>query len=331
MNKIFVVVLCVFSWAICTVNAQNTGEFKPSGSPEVLIFTDFNNTSSNGKNFSKFEITRAYFGYKYNFSPTFSGRLTLDVGNPGVGSLNYTAYIKYGYAQYQKNKFTAKFGLIQNTMYEMLESYWGSRYIYKVFQDQYGFAASADFGISAAYNFNPVVSADVMISNGGGYKVLDTDSVLKEGIGVTLHPVKTITIRCYYDNMKKTNSPITQNSISLMAGYENTNFKIAAEYNYQTNNKLINGNDLYGYSFYGKLFFSSKTDLFVRYDQLNSLNHPARPVSWNFAKDGKIVMVGLEYIPVKGIRISPNYQLWNPRDGSKSNLSSVFLNVEIKI
>lgn len=331
MNKIFVLVLCVFSFAICTVNAQKSDEFKPSGSPEVLIFSDFNNVTSNGKNFSKFEITRAYFGYKYNFSPIFSGRITLDVGNPGVGSLNYTAYIKYGYVQFQQKKLTVKFGLIQNTMYEMLESYWGSRYIYKVFQDQYGFAASADFGISAAYNFNQVISSDVMISNGGGYKVLNTDSVLKEGIGVTIHPIKSITFRGYYDNMKRTNSPVIQNSASLMAGYENKNLKIAAEYNYQTNNKLIKGNDFYGYSIYGKLFFNTKTDLVVRYDLLKSANSPTKPVSWNFSKDGQIIMLGLEIIPVKGIRISPNYQLWNPRDGSKSNISSVFLNVEIKI
>lgn len=331
MKITLLMLLLGLSLSISTLSAQSTDEFKPSGSPEVLIFTNFNNSNSNGKNFSKFEISRAYFGYKYNFSPAFSGRVTLDVGNPGVGSLNYTAYIKYGYAQYQKNKLTVKFGLIQNTMYEMLENYWGSRYIYKVFQDQFGFAASADFGMSAAYNFNKVIGADAMISNGGGYKLLNTDSVLKEGIGVTIHPIKSLTLRGYYDNMKKTNSTVTQNSTSLMAGYDNKTFKIAAEYNYQTNNKLLKGNDFYGYSLYGKLFFNAKTDLFVRYDQLHSFNNSTNPTSWNFAKDGKIAMIGLEFVPVKGIRISPNYQLWAPRDGTKSNISSIFLNLEIKI
>ena len=331
MRKKLLTIFSIAGLAIGSVSAQTTGEFKPSGSPEVLIFTDFNNATSNGKNFSKFEITRAYFGYKYNFSPTFSGRVTFDVGNPGVGALNYTAYIKYGYLQYQTKNFTAKFGLIQNTMYEMLENYWGSRYIYKVFQDQYGFAASADFGLSAAYNFNKVISADAMISNGGGYKVLNTDSVLKEGVGVTIHPIKGITLRGYYDNMKKANSSVTQNSTSLMVGYENKTFKIAAEYNNQLNNKLLKGNDWNGYSFSGKLFINAKTDLFARYDQLHSVNNTTKPTSWNYSKDGQVAMFGLEFIPVKGVRISPNYQLWTPKDGSKSSTSSLFLNVEIKI
>jgi len=331
MKKKLFLIFTMVGFVICFVSAQNADTFKPSGSPEVLIFTDFNNSTTNGKSFSKFEITRAYFGYKYNFSQTFSGRVTLDVGNPGVGALNYTAYIKYGYLQYQKNNLTAKFGLIQNTMYEMLENYWGSRYVYKVFQDQYGFAASADFGMSAAYNFNKVLSADAMISNGGGYKVLNTDSVLKEGVGVTIHPIKGITLRGYYDNMKKVNSSVTQNSTSLMAGYDNKTFKIAAEYNYQSNNKLLKGNDWNGYSLSGKLFLSAKTDLFVRYDRLHSVNNTTKPTSWNYSKDGQIVLFGLEFIPVKGVRISPNYQIWTPRDGTKSASSSVFLNVEIKI
>ncbi len=331
MKITLLLLLTAFGFTIKPVNAQNSENFKPSGTPEVLIFSNFNSSTTNGKSLNKFDITRAYFGYKYNFSPTFSGRVTFDVGNPGVGALNYTAYIKYGYLQYQKKDLTVKFGLIQNTMYEMTESYWGNRYIYKVFQDQYGFAASADFGISALYNFSKAISADVMISNGEGYKVLNTDSVLKAGVGVTVHPIKSITLRGYFDNMKKSNSTVNQNSGSFMAGYENKSFKIAAEYNYQSNNKLLNGNDFDGYSLFGKVFFNAKTNLFARYDLLKSINNTTKPTSWNFSKDGQFIMLGLEFSPVKGVKFAPNYQLWTPRDHAKSNMSSIFLNVEIKI
>lgn len=314
-----------------TVNIQTGGEFKPSGNMEVLVFTDFNSTTTNSKTLNKFEVTRAYFGYKYNFSRTLSGRATFDVGNPGVGNLAYTAYLKYGYMQYKDNGLTVKFGLIQNTMYEMLESFWGNRYILKVFQDQYGFAGSADFGMSAAYDFNKVISADFMISNGEGYKVLNTDSVLKEGIGVTIHPIKEITLRGYYDNMKKTNSSVSQGSTSLMAGYANKTFNLAAEYNSQVNNKFKSGYDFNGYSVYGTLFFNTKTSVLARYDYLSSKDNTVNANSWNYAKDGSEFLIGFQYAPVKGLRISPNYQLWTPKDGTKSKTSSIFLNVEIKI
>ena len=59
--------------------------------------------------------------------------------------------------------------------------------------------------------------------------------------------------------------------------------------------------------------------------------NPSRAISWNFSKDGSIFMTDVQFAPVKGVRVSPNYQLWRPRDGSKSATSSIFLNLEIKI
>lgn len=40
----------------------------------------------------------------------------------------------------------------------------------KSFQDEYKFGSSADLGVSVAYKFNKVVSADVIVANGEGYK-----------------------------------------------------------------------------------------------------------------------------------------------------------------
>lgn len=313
--------------AAVTVKAAD--EFKPSGKMETLIFTDFNNTTANSKSQNKFEITRAYFGYGYNFSPTLSGRIMLDFGNPGVGSLAYTGYLKYGYMQYQSKNVTVKFGLIGTTQYDLLEKFWGNRYILKSFQDQYGMGPSSDFGMSAAYKFSDIISADVIVANGEGYKALEADSVLKVGAGVTIHPVKTLTLRGYYDNMAK--NGVAQQNISLMAGYANKTFNLAAEYNSQLNNKYKSGYDFSGYSVYGTVNFNSKTGLIARYDNLTSKDDTGKATSWNYAKDGSEFMLGFEFKPVKGIRISPNYQLWTPKDGTKSKISSVFMSLEIKI
>ena len=42
--------------------------FKPGGKPEARIFTSLNSTFTDGENHTKFDLTRAYFGYSYNFS-----------------------------------------------------------------------------------------------------------------------------------------------------------------------------------------------------------------------------------------------------------------------
>ncbi len=329
MEKTFFTLFTILSLAIGTLSAQKGDEFKPSGKVEALIFTNLNHSTVNSQGLNKFEITRAYFGYNYNFSQAFSGRVVLDFGNPGVGSLAYTAYIKYGYLQYQHKNLTAKFGLSSTTAYDLLEKFWGNRYILKSFQDQYGMGPSADFGASVAYKFSDAISADVMIQNGEGYKAFETDSVLKVGIGVTVHPVKNLTLRGYYDNMKKLS--LNQQTASIMAGYANNTFSFGVEYNYQADNKLKSGQDFYGYSFYGAFNFNTKTDLIARYDNLSSVDKTSNAHSWNYGKDGILFMAGLEFKPVKGLRITPNYQLWKPRDASKSNISSIYLNLEIKI
>jgi hypothetical protein len=329
MKKSLFIILIIFGISVYFVNAQDTIKFKPSGKVEALIFTNFNHSSTGGQSVSKFEVTRAYFGYAHNFSPTLFGRVVMDFGNPGVGGLQLTGLLKYAYLQYQKQNLTMKFGLISTTSFDVQEKFWGNRYILKSFQDQYGMGPSADFGLSAAYKFNEVISADLMVQNGEGFKVNDVDSVLKISVGLTLHPVKELTLRGYYDNMKKDSA--AQQTVAVMAGYANKKFSIGVEYNYQADNKLKKGYDFSGYSVYGTCYINPKTDLFARYDNLTSATAGSSSVPWNYSKDGQLLMFGFEYIPVKGIRIAPNYQLWNPRDSSKSSTSSFFFNVEIKI
>jgi len=329
MKKPILILIALVSLAICSANAQNKDEFKPSGKPEALIFTDFSNTSTGGKSQNKFEITRAYLGYSYNFSPVWSGRVVFDVANPGTGSLQYTAFLKNAYMQYQKSNLTVKFGMISTTAFDVQEKFWGNRYIYKSFQDQYGMNSSADLGISAAYKFSDFISADAILENGEGYKINDADSVLKTGIGVTLHPVKALTIRGYYDVMSKGSA--TQQTEAIMAGYSGKKFNLGVEYNYQADYKLRKGQDWSGYSAYGTYYFTPKADIFARYDNLSSEKIGTAANAWNKSKDGQLFMAGLEFIPVKGIRISPNYQLWSPRDNTKSNISTIVMNLEIKL
>lgn len=313
---------------ISTAFAQDTIKFKPSGKPEALVFTDFSSSFSGDKNINRFEITRAYFGYGYNFSPNWSGRVVFDVANPGVGKLQLTALLKFGYLQFLKNNLTVRFGMIPTNQYDVQEKFWGYRYILKSFQDEYNIGPSADIGFSAAYRIGKLVSADFIIQNGEGYKTLDVDSVLKTGIGLTITPAKSVLFRAYYDRMKK--GKAIQQTGAFMAGYTGTRFKIAAEYNFQNDNNLVRGNDLSGYSLYGTVFLNAATNVFARYDYLSSENKLNQLQSWHYSKDGQLYMAGLEFVPIKGLKLSPNFRLWRPRDDSRSNAALVFMNAEIR-
>ncbi len=329
MKKTMLILLTLFSLAVFNAKAQNEEKFKPSGKPEALIFADFANVSTGGSSHNKFELTRAYLGYSYNFSPMWSGRIVLDAGNPGVGSFQYTVYVKNAYLQYLNKDLTVKFGMVGTTSFAVQEKFWGYRYILKSFQDQYGMNPSADLGASVDYKFSDFISADAILENGEGYKINDVDSVLKVGVGLTVHPVKQVTLRGYYDNMTKRST--AQQTVAVMAGYANSKFSLAMEYNDQIDYKFVSGRNWSGVSAYGTYRFSPKFDLFARYDNLTSVKVGNAATAWDYSKDGQLFLAGLEFIPVKGIRIAPNYQLWNPRDNAISNSSTVILNVEIKL
>lgn len=93
--------------------------------------------------------------------------------------------------------WTLNAGLISTTQFKLQEDFWGKRYVMKSFQDEYKFGSSADLAFSAAYKFNKVVSADVIVANGEGYKKVQVKDGLQYGAGVTLTPVKGLVVRAY--------------------------------------------------------------------------------------------------------------------------------------
>ena len=86
------------------------------------------------------------------------------------------------------------------TQFSYQEKFWGYRYIYKSFQDQYRFGNSADLGISLSYRLARWIEADAIITNGEGFKQLQVNDGLLYGIGTTITPLKGVSMRLYKDN-----------------------------------------------------------------------------------------------------------------------------------
>ena len=307
--------------------SQTTEEFKPGGKPFMKVFSNYHATFSDGESTSAFELNRLYLGYEYAFSKTWSAKANFDIGDPGVGKLQMTAYVKNAYLRYKENNFTVNFGLIGTNQFKLQEDFWGNRYIEKSFQDKYGFNSSADLGASVAYKFCDAFSADFIVANGEGYKKLEADSTMRYGFGATIKPVKKLTGRVYYDFSSK---ETTLSSIATFVGYEAGNFAFGAEYNKQMNNGFKEDHDLNGTSFYANYKASKKVKLFARYDNLSSNKLNGATTDWNLSKDGELYIVGLEVAPVKGVKIAPNFSGWSPADDSKAFSSTFILNFEFK-
>lgn len=325
MKKLTLLILFVIALMNYSNAQEAKSEFKASGKPFVKVFTNYHSSFTGDEVHNAFEIQRAYFGYGYNMSKKFSGKVTLDVGSPGVGSLDMTAYLKNAYLQYKDDNLAVKFGMIGLSQFAIQEKQWGARYLYKSFQDQHKFGSSADLGVYAAYKIHDMISVDASILNGEGYKSVEVDGVFKYTVGLTLKAIEGLNLRAYYDMMGSENP---QQTLSFFAGYSVEKLKIGAEYNQQMNYKIKEDQDRNGLSFYAS-YDLKKARLFGRFDQLASTTMEGENDPWDFAKDGQAILAGIEFNPVKGITITPNYQLWMPANESDSR-NSIYLSCEVK-
>jgi len=312
-----------------SLSAQDEDVFKPGGKPEVRIFTSFNSAFSDGENHNKFDVTRAYLGYNYNFTKNLSGRIVYDAANPTVGKLQFTGMLKFAYLKYQTDKWTISGGMIALPEYDFGDKKWGYRYVFKTAHEGYGFGPAADLGLSVGYKIAPWLSAEVTLMNGEGYKVNEVDSTLKKAAGITIIPVKNLSVRCYYDIMGKNDDK--QHTVEIITSYENKAFGLSAAYNYQKNNNMTAGHDYQVLSFNGFVQVGEKIRIIGRFDNLYSATVEDEEDPWNQGKDGRLYLVGLDIAITPGIHISPNYQGWQPADSDMPFTSRFSLSLDLKI
>ena len=325
------ILISVFLAAICLSSfgqkQEEKKKFQIKGQPIVTVFANYHAGIGNANKESGFALDRAYLGYQFSLTEKLSGKVVFDMGSTKVSGsdLERVAYIKNAMLSWKTGNFTLDFGLIGLEQFNVQEKFWGYRYIMKSFQDEYKFGSSADMGILGKYKFTKWLSADITISNGEGYKKLNGDNKYRYAVGATILPVKNLTIRAYYDLASKNiegDETKDQQNLAFFAGYKHELFSIGAEYNQMCNTKFKEDNDQSGFSVYSTIKLEDQFNLFGRYDNLGSQD------DWSSA-DGQRILVGIQYAPIKQLKIAPNFSTWNPRDGKSS--SFVYLNIEFKL
>ena len=231
MKKTYYLLILLIQVSLISFSQESKSNFIPTGSPILKVFANYH-SNLGGNNVVELdeamELKRAYIGYKAKLSDNYSVKVVFDVENI---SGRYNAYLKTGSLNYKKKNLSYSLGLISTTQFKVQEKFWGYRYLRKSFQDQYKYNASADLGISSTYKFSKIISADIIMQNGNGYKHVDPAGTYRAGAGATIS-LKPITFRAYYDLSVKPD--VKMHSISSFLGYKyKDRFRIGAEYNYQ--------------------------------------------------------------------------------------------------
>ncbi len=324
MRKFVLVVLFLPLLAFQSlVSGQNN---EPQGKPVALIFSNFHTDYVDGSSQKAFEIQRAYLGYRYTFNSEWYGYVVLDVGDPEAGDHQFAAFLKNAYLRYTKSNLTFLFGMVPTTQFKVAEDIWGYRYIEEVFQDLYSFNSSADLGFTVKYDFADFISADFSVFNGEGYHRMQSDDYLRPALGITAYPVHSVTARVYADY---TGGDVKQQSYSGFLAYEDKMVTVAGGYNYQQNVGMIEDRDRFGPSVFATYVPIPNIKVFGRYDQLNSNTPAGENEPWQMGRDGQLVIAGVEYSPVRGVKFAPNYRLWSPENDSPVT-HSVYLNCEVR-
>ena len=298
---------------------KETKEVEPKGKAIVNVFANFNTQFDNGVSKCGFQLERSYVGYQYKLGNGLELKAVMDIGKPsGVDDYHYVAYIKNAQVSWKHKGLTLTGGMISTTQFNMQEKFWGYRYIYKSFQDQYKFGNSADLGLSVAYKFADWVSADAIMTNGEGYKKIQGDMGFQYGLGLTFVPVKGLSVRLYggLNDATEANKVNVYNYATFI-GYKNKMFSLGGEFAMMQNSGNVAGKNKLGCSVYGSVKAHEIVDVYARYDMLTSNNN------WNASKDEQAIIAGLQVKLGKYVKIAPNFRMTIPNEGNNKYMGYV--------
>jgi opacity protein-like surface antigen len=195
-------------------------------------------------------------------------------------------------------------------------------------QDEHRFGPSADLGTTVIFRPLRQLELDASLMNGEGYSNLQQDNAFKTSFGVSFIPTDRILLRVYYDFIDQ---HVWQSTLSTFAGYRHNRITAGAEYNRKGNRDFEKDHHQTGLSAYLSIDIFDKFELFGRYDRLSS-NQPAESDKpWNLQDDGSAIIAGIQFMPVKHVKLALNYQDWVPYAANMDNLAYIFLNLEIAL
>jgi len=299
---------------------------------------------------SQIELTRVYLGYKEKIDDHFTTDVLLDVARlstvtsgtatftppatvglklTSTANTQYYAYLKTAYVAWKDilPTTTLNVGQIPYFAFDVQESFWGHRYLYKTLMDNEGWESSADLGAKVQVAPIDMLKITAGVTNGEGYKLpQDSYGKYKVAGAAQVNPVKELTVYVYGDWMPVgATTDTAQSTVAAFAGYNITDMaKIGVEYDYQSRQKGVTNHDVYGMSVEGMYSVIKPLEVFARLDKMWSQD------DWNLAtygQEGLTAIAGLQYSPITKVKFALDYQEFTPKSVGLRN-SRIYINGE---
>lgn len=333
MKNTFLIIFCLFVFGIISKGQTMSQQTESIGTPILRIYANYHaGLNSADQNNSAFELNRAYVGYDYKIDSDFSARVILDIGSsaddPALTKIKRYTYVKNAFMQYRKNQLTLQFGIFSTEISDPQIKFWNHRYISNSLLLIHKFGSSADLGIKAKYQLTNKLSIDLCLLNGEGFKSLQQDNTYLGTAGITATPLKGLTARFYTDFTAKSEN---QSTYVLFIGYAHKKlFRIGGEVSRKKNMNWVYQQNAEAVSAYGYYNILKKWQIFGRYDYIKSNTLDQENIAWNYTKDGSYLISGIQFQPIKKVRLALNHQYWSPRNNQQDKRSYIYCNLEVK-
>ena len=198
INILFTVKFLFLLGINISMNGQE--DFKPNGKAFGKVFWNYNyNFTEDATQRNTFALQRAYLGYVYNFSENISTKITFDGARTSAAS-SFTVFLKTAQLDWQvAQPVKLSLGLIGLKQFDTQEKFWGYRYIFKDFQDEFALGTSADLGVNAEITLAKNLKANLFVLNGEGYtRVQDNMGRMKVGGNLIFTPVKGLILKGFF-------------------------------------------------------------------------------------------------------------------------------------
>lgn len=263
-----------------------------------------------------FGLNRVYL----NFSKEISDELSVTIQTDAYPeSSSQNIYLRNAKADWKTLNGNVVIGLQEMNMFKVQQMNWGKRYLDKTVMDRMQYSSVADMGIGY-YHSKDKFHGSILITNGAGFKKSETDSHKKLSLQFIYGTVKlsksdgfnigAVLSHEPYDRDGEVTIPeepageYSKKVFGVFGGYAKNNLRVGAEWSQLDDSGLLDGNYNNNLtSVYCNYAFKNKQSLIVKYDM----------VSGN--KDANYALVAMEFIPTKGLMVSPNVR---SNDGTTS-------------
>jgi len=256
-----------------------------------------------------FNFRRIYFTYNLEMSENITGRFRTDIEDIG-GYL--TTYMKHAYVNSSVNQqVSLRAGQQGTILFGTIEDIWAYRQVEKTMEDLFKIRSSADFGLSGSIKAGGMATIKGMVSNGEGYHDPDDDAYRKamEVQGI-LTPIDGLTVSAHFglNGYDEDNDPDTTNdqeditTMDLGVGYEGEAFAVGGSFVNQSNYRGNTDQDATGFWGFGRYSLMdspiSLLGAYYSFDPNTDLDDD----------ETSYFLVGLDYMPGKGLSIIPNFR-----------------------